>query len=1071
MRRQWRIILVILLMSVLLAGAGVNHAAASTGQIRPTIAAGSCHSLAVKNDGTVWAWGFNSDGQLGLARDEAINLLPTSARQVDGISGVVSVAAGDYHSLALKSNGMVYTWGKNDHGQLGDGANTDCSTPVQVRILGVTAIAAGGSGEDVHSLALKSDGTVWAWGGNKHGELGDGSTVDRSTPIQVQGLSGVTAIAAGDGYSLAIINGTVWGWGCPAIYDTPSTNSLSPVQITGLWNAIAIGADGLVLVSDGSVWRLGKDWVPTKLTDLSRVTAGLAVSNGINDMGWYEDGTVWNEGLNYGGALGVDDFDDSAGKYLDPVQVKNLSGASCAAAGSWFGLALKNDGTVWAWGLNDLYQLGDNTDSNRSTPVQVKNFIGFLTDIMQPTSSTVHLSAGDIADSDAVQADLDALSFNSIKGNNSDASNITSKLTLPSTGDQGTTLSWSSNPAGIIALDGTLTEPATDTVVTLTAIIGKGSVNCAKDIVLTVKAGTGGSDNQIQIVPLAAGYFHSLAIKHDGCVWAWGMNDIGQLGDGTTTNHFIPVEVPNLQDIKAISAGDYHNLVLTGTGTVWAWGKNSSGQLGDGSKTEHSTPIQVAGLTGVTAIAAGGNHSLALTEGGTIKAWGGSFYGQVGDGGTITKRTPRVQVSSLAGVTAVAAGAGHSLAILGSDGSVWAWGDNSYGQLGDGTTTNHSTPVKVPGLSGITAISATFRGNYSLAVKSDGSVWAWGANGDGQLGDGTKTKRNTPVKVCGLDGVRVIAVAAGQLHSLALASDGSVWGWGNNFNGQVGDGIAQPTATIINTSASKVVGLTGVTAIAAGGFHSLAAKNDGSVWTWGANRLGQLGVGNTDWLSTPAQVQNESGGGCLTGIMQPDGLTVISVSKVDLNLTEMDLICGQNGSLTATITPADAGNQQVTWNSSNPEVAGVAGSGLTAAVNAISAGETVITVTTADGSKSASCRVTVSEASSGDGSYTNWEGDPVYVSSTKDWTIKFNSGVSPSSIKDSNFFIASDINGINKVSGTSLESPDAQTIVIRYPDAGWNIGSTYYLFVSGNVKSNTEKFLNRGIRKKFMVES
>ncbi|MEN6349224.1 MAG: immunoglobulin-like domain-containing protein [Syntrophomonas sp.] len=1074
MRKKWGIWLAVgLILSWLLAGAGVNQGeAANAGALRPTIAAGRYHCLAVKSDGTVWAWGYNGDHQLGNP-DSIIEYRP---HQVEGLAGFVNVAAAGDSSIALKSNGIVYAWGNNDHGQLGDGTTAVSNTPVQVKgLLKVVAIASGGSDENAHCLALKNDGTVWAWGGNKHGELGDGTTIDRSTPVQVTGLSGVTAIAAGDGYSMALKDGTVWGWGCPNTYDETAGSSLSPVQVRGLWNVTVI-AEGMALESEGSVWTLGKDWVPREMDGLSKVTVGLAGSRGNHDMGWYEDGTVWNKGINYNGALGVDDEDYSAGKYMDPVQVKNLSGVSCAAVEDYFGLALKTDGTLWAWGENTMGQLGSGTLGTGTecalSPVQVKApgwfSSGYFTDVMQPTWSIAGVSASDAADSDAVQAALEDLDFDSIKGANSEASNITSDLSLPSAGAQGTTLSWSSSPAGIIASNGKLTKPSTDTVVTLTTTISKGAISVGKDFVLTVKAGTGGSgeENQIQITPLAAGYFQSMAVKNDGSVWAWGLNDTGQLGDGTTTNQFIPVQVHNLQDIKAVSAGDYHSAALTGTGTVWVWGDNGSGQLGDGSETDHNTPVQVPGLTGVTAIAAGGRHNLGLTGSGRIKAWGHSYYGQVGNGETITNCGTPVELSSLAGIVAVAAGANHSLAIMGSDGSVWAWGCNDRGQLGDGTNTSHSTPTKVPGLSGITAISATFRGDHSLAVAGDGSVWAWGANDYGQLGDGTKTDRNTPVKVLGLDGVKIVAVIAGHRHSLALASDGTVWGWGNNFDGQVGDGVATAAETNVNTSASKVVGLTGATAIAVGGFHSLALKNDGTVWAWGANRIGQLGTGDSDFHSTPAQVQGAGEVGKLTDIMQPNGQTSTPVSEVNLNQSEINLNCGQTAVLTVALNPADANNQQVTWDSSSPAVASVTGSGLTVTVTALSPGETTITVTTADGGETATCRVTVSEID--EGNYIDWEGTTSTVYPTdKYWTIKFNTDVSSSSIIDSNFFIGRDINGKNKVPGTHLESPDTKTVVINPPEGGWSANSTYYLFINSEVKSTAGKTINRGTRMRF----
>lgn len=201
--------------------------------------------------------------------------------------------------------------------------------------------------------------------------------------------------------------------------------------------------------------------------------------------------------------------------------------------------------------------------------------------------------------------------------------------------------------------------------------------------------------------------------------------------------------VQTYQGSPQVAAGDYHSLALKSDGTVWAWGYNVCGQLGDGTTTSKTTPVQVFGLTGITAIAGGGYHSLALKSDGTVWAWGDNGYGQLGDG-TITQRIAPVQVYGLTGITTIAAGNCHSLALK-SNGTVWAWGWNGYGQLGDGTTTDKITPVQVSCLTGITTIAAG--GISSLALKSDGTVWAWGDNYFGQLGDGTRTDRKIPVTV------------------------------------------------------------------------------------------------------------------------------------------------------------------------------------------------------------------------------------------------------------------------------------------------------------------------------------
>jgi len=377
-----------------------------------------------------------------------------------------------------------------------------------------------------------------------------------------------------------------------------------------------------------------------------------------------------------------------------------------------------------------------------------------------------------------------------------------------------------------------------------------------------------------------------------GDAWAWGNNFDGQLGDSTAGRRRTPAQVLGpegvgfLTDVAAIAAGEVHSLALKADGTVWAWGGNYSGQLGDGTITQQRlTPVQVRGpggvgfLTDVAAIAAGFGHSLALKADGAVWAWGRNDQGQLGDGTTGQRLTP-VQVRGpdgkdfLANVAALAAGSSHSLALK-ADGTVWAWGSNFVGQLGDGTITQRLTPVQVRGPGGVdflTDVAAIAAGSrHSLALKADGTAWAWGANNSGQLGDGTTTNRFTPVQVRGPGGVDfltdVAAIAARQIHSLALKADGAVWAWGDNSSGQLGDGTTTNRVTPVQVLGPGGVGfLTDVAAIAAGQLHSLALKADGAVWAWGFNSSGQLGDGTTTRRLTPVQVLGPGGVGFLTDV-------------------------------------------------------------------------------------------------------------------------------------------------------------------------------------------------------------
>jgi filamentous hemagglutinin family protein len=710
------------------------------------IVAGNAHTLALLSDGTVKGWGSNIFYQLGDGTG-GIRANPVS---IPGLSGVTDIAAGWGHSLALLSDGTVKSWGYNDCGQLGDGTTNPNATPVSVSDLsGVTAIAAG----VYHSLALLSNGTVRAWGYNNSGQLGDGTQTNRLTPVSVSGLAGVTALAAGYYHSLALLSDTTvksWGFnGEGQLGDGTQTTRLTPVSVLGLSGVTAIAAGdyhSLALLSDGTVkgWgrngygevgvpRTGPCLTAVSVPGLSGVTA-IAAGH-FHSLALISDGTVRGWGYNNLGQLG-----DGTTTSYNLTSVKGLSGVTAITAGDYYSLALRSDGTVESWGYNNRGQLGNGSTSTNS---------------LEPVYTIAGLSAGGLL---------------------SDISKIVSGInhTLALKSDGSLVYAWGDNQYGQL---------------------GTGNLFSASVPVAVLN--TEGTGYLTDVIDIAAGGYHSLALLSDETVKSWGYNIDGQLGDGTTTSRLAPVSVLGLSGVTAIAAGDYHSLALLSDETVKSWGYNDHGQLGDGTNTNRSNPVDVKNadgslLSGILSIAAGAKHSLALLSNDTetklddtVKAWGWNNYGQVGDGTTIDRVNPvdvkYADESLLIGVISIAAGDYYSLALL-SDTTVKSWGSNFSGELGDGTTTDRLNPVSVSNLSGVTAIAAG--GPQSLARLSNGTVKGWGYNGNGELGDGTTTNRLIPVSIPGLSGVTAISV--GYLYSLALLSDGTVKSWGANYYGQLG---------------------------------------------------------------------------------------------------------------------------------------------------------------------------------------------------------------------------------------------------------------------------------------------
>jgi alpha-tubulin suppressor-like RCC1 family protein len=609
------------------------------------IAASGQHTCALTTAGGVKCWGDNDSGQLG---DGTSGFAANKNSPVDvaGLgSGVQAIAAGGEHTCALTSGGGVKCWGDNYFGQLGDGTTADKNSPVDVAGLGsgVQAIAAGGS----HTCALTSGGGVKCWGDNGFGQLGDGTTANKnSSPVDVAGLgSGVQAIAAGGSHTCALTSGggvKCWGDnGFGQLGDGTSADKNSPVDVVGLGSGvqvIAAGGNHTCALTSGGV----KCW-------------------GDNGFGQLGDGT-------------------SADKNSSPVDVAGLgSGVQAIAAGGSHTCALTSGG-VKCWGDNGVGQLGDGTSADKSTPVDV-----------------LGLGSG-------VQA-------MAVGGNHTCA--LTSG---------GGVKCWGDNDYGQLG-DGTSADKRTPVDV---AGLGSG------------------------VQAIAAGGNHTCALTSGG-VKCWGWNESGQLGDGTSgsgADKNTPVDVAGLgSGVQAIAAGGNHTCALT-SGGVKCWGDNYRGQLGDGTLAGKNTPVDVLGLgSGVQAIAAGDNflysHTCALTSGGGVKCWGANDYGQLGDGTTASKSTP-VDVAGLgSGVQAIAAGGEHTCAL--TSGGVKCWGYNYRGQLGDGTTASKSTPVGVSGLSSGVQASAAGR-LHTCALTSGGSAKCWGYNSSGQLGDGAAW-RTTPVDV------------------------------------------------------------------------------------------------------------------------------------------------------------------------------------------------------------------------------------------------------------------------------------------------------------------------------------
>lgn len=750
----------------------VSGGAAAVWAATPAISAGTSHTLVLRSDGTLWASGSNQTGQLGDGSGQN----RSSAVQVAN-GGWSKISAGFNHSLAVKADGSLWSWGSNQFGQVGDGSGVDKLAPVRIGTDNdwVNVSASGSS-----SFALKGDGTLWSWGHNLAGLLGNGNTVDQPAPVQVlnPGASRYVAVSTGGEHTLALqADGTLWVWGF------------------NLYGQLGNGnvADSSVPLQLGS----GTSW--------KAVSAG-----GTHSIALKADGTLWSWGRNNFGQLGNGSTDLVA--HSAPVQIGTASDWVAISAGELHSIALKRSGLISSWGINLNGRLGDGTLVAKTVPTSITNPVQF--------NNIVGISAG---------------------GAHS--------LALLANGD---IYAWGDNGVGQFGNGAVLPS-------TLPLLVGADSVSWIKS---------------------EPGNAFTVALRSNGSLWAWGDNAFGQLGDGTlVTPRNTAAEVAGAaKNWLASASGLSHTIAVRANGTLWAWGDNSSGQLGDAAIVDNTTPQQISVTQPASAsnnwnmVAAGDFHTLALKADGTLWAWGDNAFGQLGIGTADPgKGLPTQVVTSNPGNfdrnwKSVAAGGSHSIGLQ-ADGTLWAWGDNGSGQLGDpflvGSVNAPSQIVNLtPPTPGYNSswVAVTAGLGHSIALQSDGTLWAWGSNFTGQLGNGDATLPNppdqtSPVSVINAGGAPYVGVAAGDSFSVARRTDGSLWSWGSNTAGQLGIGASDPdpfNPVPHPTPLREVTAAADWTSVSVGGQHAVAIKTSGILDAWGDNSFGQLGDGTFAAKNSPA---------------------------------------------------------------------------------------------------------------------------------------------------------------------------------------------------------------------------
>jgi alpha-tubulin suppressor-like RCC1 family protein len=872
------------------------------------VSAGASHTLAIKSGGTLWDWGGNSSGQLGLTTDSINRSSPVQV----GASSWTALNSGSSYSMAIRSDGTLWAWGNSGNAvmsQLGTAAE-------QVRWKAVT--------QGIYVvLAVKSDGTLWSWGGGQDSTsyndrltlgLNNASITNKSSPTQIGSLNDWATVGAANGIAAAIkTDGTLWTWGTNTfgrlgLGDT--INRSSPTQVT------AVDTSWAFVSGNGSHYNNTNITFDVNLQAID--TSGKVYTWGKNSLGQLGQGDnvdrstptllpspydtmnfSWVGGsevvffLTTTGSLYTVGGHGPYGKGMagtviarsNLVQIPLQGSATswvAAATGFWVSYAIDNTGA--------LYFSGDSGDPNggtggirRSNPTllssQNAEFGGKNWQYITGTFNDSVFSSGFLATTTEGQMWYWGQCNGGVIGASDQLTNIAATIYYPtqvqvagtsatgrfvpmlftSMADFYTKFSFAPNRAAYVRPDGHLMIWGTErydggggqfgentyfnTSVRVGPYMTAASPMYTSSLSSPVQIGSGSwavvAGGKINTAGTGNAGF--VAIDSTSALYAWGSNEYLQLGTNDIFDRVAPTKIGN-SSWNQVSISGSHTLAIRSDGALFAWGINTSGRLGTNDLLTRSSPTLI-GTSSWAQISAGIDHSLGIDSTGKLYGWGNNLFGATG------------VTTSIASWTQLSEGLSFVLAIR-SDGTLWSWGAGSSGRLGLGDTFNRSSPTQI-GTSSWTQAYASIGSSYAAAIRSDGTMWAWGTNANFELGDGTTVAKSSPVQVLGTSSWSQLSL--GTTHGLAVTTTGELYGWGQST------GLYSSTAPFSWTQVSE------------GKSHTVAIRQDGLLFTWGNNNAGQLGDGTTITKSSPTQIgtsswTNVSAGASHTLAIRSDGM-------------------------------------------------------------------------------------------------------------------------------------------------------------------------------------------------------
>ena len=748
---------------------------------------GSLTQIEVVPDSVVYGLGNSGSGEIVSSGGNV-----TIAKSFNSIDEWTDVFAGERITFLLKPNKTLWAMGSQQY-SMGDGAST--SWPEQgAAVNPPIPIESGDTWKQVShwawfgdnfAHAIKEDGTLWGAGwvsGNLNNLWAGTSTATPWYFAQIGSESNWKSVSTTNWTFGLKADGTLYHWGYPpaglsgwlgTITQVGTDTNWSKV-VSGLWHCIA-------LKTDGTLWGWGNNDYG-QLTGTSNsygaTPSQIGTANDWIDIHAGEnftiaiksDGTLWGCGINSVGQCGAGQGVGTSGPYgyLIVTSLTQIgTDTDWASLGECHGrsgtLAIKTDGSLWGWGNNNDYQLGRINGTFGNSPVFTP------TRLLTPNIPIVKASMGALHTMFLVDSDVPWQGVISSGIESGEAFGQTQLL-----GSNGLLYTWGDARYGVLG-NGTYQTDALDADVLSPTVISSG----------------------VKWKDISVGSQHMIALKLDGTLWSWGLNTNGQLGKGTTTNNNAngtPVQIGSDSNWISVSAGDNHSLAIKSNGTIWAWGAGSSGRLGVGDTTGRTSPTQIGSDSNWISVSGGSLHTLAIKSNGTLYAWGSNINGRLGDG-TTTQRNSPVQIGSDTNWMKVSAGNSHTVALK-NDGTLWTWGYNAQGQLGDDTTIQKTSPIQIGTDTNWKEIYAGYQ--YTFAIKNNGTLWAWGWNNYRVFGNGTTTDSLVPIQIGSDTNWRLIE--GRDLSTFAIKTDGTLWAAGtDNAESPLGFGISQNTTILTFT--------------------------------------------------------------------------------------------------------------------------------------------------------------------------------------------------------------------------------------------------------------------------------